>query len=102
MARAARPSRLAKVGQAHLAKRYCERRDNVDDHRMKGNNRFGSKGCVKCDECRRRKTRVDLIRFGLTNLSSVNSTRKIQMNRVATVKGEEQIVGKPFRRKSAE
>jgi hypothetical protein len=23
-----------------------------------GNNRWGSKGCVKCDECRRRKTKV--------------------------------------------
>lgn len=26
---------------------------------VKGNNRFGSKGCMKCDECRRRKTRCD-------------------------------------------
>jgi hypothetical protein len=26
---------------------------------MKGNNRFGSRGCVKCDECRRRKTRCE-------------------------------------------
>jgi hypothetical protein len=28
---------------------------------VKGNNRFGSKGCMKCDECRRRKTRVKLL-----------------------------------------
>jgi hypothetical protein len=33
-------------------------RTHVRSNAVRGNNRFGSKGCLKCEDCRRRKTRV--------------------------------------------
>jgi len=48
MPRAPRFARAVKSGSTSNGKRS-----------MKGNNRFGSKGCMKCDECRRRKTRCE-------------------------------------------
>ena|ERR1700738_5105849 len=61
-----------------------------------GNNRFGSKGCIKCDECRRRKTKVASV--GNSVYFSVYMTRTSHTSRVVIVKNVVQDVGNSFRR----
>ena len=65
---------------------------------MKGNNRFGSRGCVKCDECRRRKTRVSHSSCTRAD-NSASSIRVDLKSRVATVADAGRIAEKPSRRK---